>query len=264
MVLPTFVVKKRMRIAAAGAAAVFFLLLVPAPPLWPLFEVRRWAVRALTPLDVAGTRVAGYITGTSAEEVRGEGEDRRRLAAAEAEYLVLELENRSLRRLLGLKERAGVSGIAADVLSYTHAMGAEMLVIDAGGNRDVAAGDIVIDEHRLLVGHVSEVNADTAMVSVASNAGATFSGVLVPLGGKILIKGLGGRALALELIPYDTPLRDGDAVLWASESRRTTAPVFAGRVVKGSTASAGAFKTGRAVLLADPDALQHVFIMAGQ
>lgn len=264
MVLPAFIVKKRVRMAAAGAAAVFFILLILGRSTRPVSEVRRWVVRTLAPVGAAGTRVGGFMTGSNADEVLKEEEVRQRLAVAEAERSVLGQENESLRHLLGLKERAVASGIAADVLSYAHAMGTETLVIDAGSNRDIVVGDIVIDEHRLLVGQVSEINAETAVVSIASNSGSAFSGVLVPVGGKILIKGLGGRALALELIPYDTPLRDGDAVLWASESKRNAAAIFAGRVVKGSTASAGAFKTGRAVLLADPDALDRVFVINGR
>ena len=244
-------------------ATAFFLLLVLARSTRPVSSLRMAVVRLLAPVASAGRSAAGYLTGVPRDQVRRLEEDSKMLAASLAEQEILKKENQSLKRLLGVQEDIPVESKGARVLAYTHVLGVETLLIDAGADRGVAAGDIVIDEHRLLVGQVTETTVGSAKVSVASNPDATFSAELVPLGGKILIKGLGGRGLALELIPYDTPLRDGDFVLWADESRSQGigTRVFAGRVVKGISSAVGAFKTGRAVLLADPSNLGIVLVL---
>ena len=253
--------KKRARVIAAGAAILFFSLLAIFGNSRPVSSVRERAVRMLSPIETGAKYAAGFFMGTSPEEIRGREDDQRCLAAGEAARLGLQKENESLRRLLGVKEKLAVPTASARVLAYTTVMGVETLFIDAGRDHGITPGDIVIDEDMLLVGHVSETTAEGAKVSVASNPGMAFSASLVPLGGKVLLKGLGGRALALELIPYDTPLRDGDFVRWTDKEQRRSPDIFAGRVVKGMSSAVGAFKIGRAVLLADPDALDFVLIL---
>ena len=256
--------KKRARAVATGGAILFFSLLAVSGNSRPVSYLRERAVQVLSPIAIAAQYAAGFFKGAPLEEIRGREDDQRRLAAGEAVRLGLQKENESLRRLLGVKENLAAPTASARVLAHTAVMGVETLLIDAGRDRGITAGDIVIDENGLLVGQVSETTAEGAKISVASNPGMAFSASLVPLGGKILIKGLGGRALALELIPYDTPLRDGDFVRWEDKEWRRTANIFVGRVVKGTSAAVGAFKTGRAVLLADPNALDFVLIITKQ
>lgn len=261
MTLFTVITRKGARIIIAGAAILFFTILAVSTHSRPVSLLRERTVRLLSPITRGAGYVGEFFTGASRLETREWEEDRRRLASAEAERVSLQKENTSLRRLLGLKEYVAIPTVSASVLVYTSVMGRETLVIDAGQKQGITQGDIVIDENRLLVGHVSAVSAEEAKVSVASNPGMTFSASLVPLGGKILIKGIGGRALALELIPHDTPLRDGDFVQWTPEGRRGSPNIFAGRVIKDASAASGAFKTGSAVLLADPGVLKQVLIM---
>lgn len=253
--------KKKTRIAAAGAAVIFFIVIVAAGRTRPVSSVRAYGIQLLSPIANFGASVGEYVAGAPGREKRMWNEDQRRLAAAEAQVFALQKDNKSLRRLLGLKEGTAAPLVSVRVLAYTSIMGMETLLINAGADQGIQEDDIVIDENRLLVGLVSEVNATDAKVSIASNTGMAFSASLLPLGGRVLAKGLGGRAVALELIPYDTPLRDGDLALWADERRRGDLVIFAGRVVKGMSAAAGAFKTARAVLLSNPDALKNLLVL---
>ena len=266
MALLAYIAKRRMRTIATVMAGVFFLVLVAGRSTRPVSFLRMSVTRMFAPLISAGRYTAGILTGVPTERVRQLAEDSRMLAVSLAEREILKKENESLKRLLGVQDDATMPTIGARVRAYTHVLGVETLLIDAGADRGVAAGDIVIDEHRMLVGQVTETATGSATVSVASNPGATFSAELIPMGGKVLIKGLGGRGLALELIPYDTPLRDGDFVLWADESRSQGigTRVFVGRVVKGVSSATGAFKTGRAVLLADPSDLGTVLVLTNR
>lgn len=258
--------RKNARIITAAAAVIFFVLFAAAGGSRPVSFIRAYAIRMLSPVADAGEYAAGYLTGAPRRDIRGlEVEDgRRRLAAAEAQALALWKENESLQRLLGLKESAAAAMVSARVLAYTNIMGMETLLIDAGADQGIREGDIAIDGNRLLVGRVSEVNDAGAKVSVASNAGTAFSALLLPLGGEVLASGRGGRAFSLELIPHDTPVRDGDMVLWASEQRRGDPAIFAGRVVKGMRAATGAFRTAGAVLLSDPETLEHLLVIIGR
>lgn len=262
MILSASRFKKRARIASVTMAVVFFLLLVVGGRLRPVAVVREVLLRLSSPVAGAGSRWGVLFTGIPAERVKELEEKELLLAAREGEIAVLREENTSLALALGLVRTSETPLIAARVFSYYQSLGRETLIIDAGQERGIGEGDIVIDGHRLLIGQVSAVTPATAVVGVASNKGTVFSGELVPLGGRILLKGLGGRAFGLELIPHDTPLRDGDMVRWVREDRRVIPPVFAGRVVKGVAASGGAFKTGRASLLADPAHADMVFVLA--
>ncbi|MEK7541966.1 MAG: rod shape-determining protein MreC [Patescibacteria group bacterium] len=260
--MTTTIARKRIRAAVAGAAVVFFVAAAIASQSRPVALAREWIARMGRPLLSAGAYVGGYVRSAAGGDARNEREeDERYLSASAAEIRTLRKENESLRRLLGLKEESAVALQAANVMSYAQIMGRETLFIDRGRDEGIAEGDIVIDEDRLLVGEIMEALPGSSRVSVASNAGRAFSGSLVPLGGDILVKGLGGRALALELIPYDTPIRDGDAVRWMPKGQREGVAIFAGRVVAGTSAPTGAFKTGRAVLLARPDQLERVLVL---
>lgn len=253
--------RKKARSMAAVAAVAVFVLVAAMGRSGPISSLRAYSIRILSPVADAGEYVAGYLIGVPQWEVRELEDDRRRLTGAEARALATQKENEALRRLLDLKKDIALPAVSVRVLAYTHILGGESLLIDAGANQGIGAGDIAIDENRLLVGRVSEVTDTAAKVSVASNAGVVFSAGLVPLGGKVLAKGIGGRGFALELIPYDTPLRNGDLAVLAPENRRGESAIFVGRVVKGAGTAAGAFKTARAVLLSDPEALEHLLVL---
>lgn len=253
-------IKKSVRIAVIASAVLFFAALALAGASRPVAMLRGWMVRLSRPVTGVGEYIGGF-SGAPPGEAPEEKEDRIRLSAVLAETEVLKKENESLRRALALKEERAAPMHAAAVLFYSRVLGRETLLLDAGQDQGIVEGDTVIDEHGFLVGEIAEVAPWSSKVSVASNEGTAFSASLLPVDEHILVKGLGGRALALELIPYDTVMREGDVVQWTREGRRGGAPIFAGRVVRGESAARGAFKTGRAVLLAHPEDLKHVLIL---
>lgn len=189
-------------------------------------------------------------------------EESSRLEAASARAAWLEKENESLARALGIRAEFGSGLRSARVLDYQQTMGRESLVIDLGRDEGAARGDIVIDENRLLIGEISEAGIGFSKVAIASNPDTAFPAALEPLGGKVLAKGLGARALALEFIPRDAPVRAGDFVIWSHENKRIQSAVFVARVVApGPAGLSGVFKTGRAILLADPEVVRLVMVL---
>lgn len=260
--------RSRFSIFASIAAILFFALVAVFGASRPASFLRSGAVGIAGPFARAAGR-AGVWLGFGAESfsigrIRALEEEAGRLAAAEARALALEKENESLSQSLGLRTGFGASLKSARVLQYQSSLGRETLVIDLGSDDGAAEGDIVIDEKRLLIGEIREAGIGFSKVAVASNPGITFSGVLVPLGGEVLAKGIGARALVLELIPSDVPVRSGDFVIWTREDQRGNPAVFAGRVAGSVAAGSGTFKTGHAVLLSDPERTDRVMVMSRQ
>ena len=257
--------QRRFTIFVIGAPLLFFGLLIIFGRSRPVAFLRIQAARIAAPYTHAAGRAGGWVglglEGLSAERIRGLEEDAQHLAAVEAQSRALEKENETLARALGLRTGFGASLKSGRVLQYHAVLGREALVIDLGSDAGAAEGDIVIDSEGLLIGVITEAAAGFSKVAVASNPGVTFSGALVPLGGKVLAKGIGARTLALELIPSDVPVRSGDFVIWTRDDQRGNPAVFAGRVAGSAPAGSGTFKTGRAALLSDPERVEHVMVI---
>lgn len=257
--------RSRSSIFAVVAGVIFFGTLVIFSASRPAAFLREGAVRLLAPVSGlasgAGRWLAFGLEGLSPERVRFLREVETRLEAAAAALDDVSEENEALRRALGLKRESGQSIRSARVILYRQELRNEILIIDVGRKDGVHEGDPVIDEERLLIGQISEVSEESSKVAVASNPGAAFSAVLVPLGGKILAKGLGGRAFALELIPMDVPLRSGDFIRWVRDGDHRGQAIFAGSVVGMSPGVSGGFKTGRAVLVSHPELAEQVLVI---
>jgi len=258
--------RNRFSIFTVITAVLFFGVLIALTGSGPVGYLRGLVVRLASPIANIARQTGQWfgfgLVGLSQERVRLLEQESGKLETATARLVELEIENRSLQRALGVRAEFGPRLRNARILSYRQTMGRETLVIDLGRDVGVQRGDIVIDENRLLVGEISEAGIGFSKVAIASNLGMAFSAALEPLGGKVLAKGLGARALALEFVPADAPVRSGDFVIWSQENEGILPAVFAARVVApGMVASGWAFKAGRATLLADPERLTLVMVL---
>jgi cell shape-determining protein MreC len=258
--------RSRLSIFAVVAGFLFFGLLIAFGSTRPAASLRQGAVRFLRPVGWigfgAGRWFAFGLEGLSPERVRSLQEMETRLEFSTAALAETSRENKALQRALGLKEKSGGDMLrSAAVLLYRQELESEILIIDIGRGEGTREGDPVVDGEGLLIGQVMEAGDGFSKIAVASNPGIVFSAELTPLGGRILAKGLGGRALSLELIPRDTPIRSGDFVRWVREDGGRQPVIFAGRAVGKGPAGSGGFKTGRAVLLSHPELARHVMVV---
>lgn len=257
--------RKKSAIIAATGAVLLSIAVVIFAPFRPIAALRRGMARLLMPV----MRVAD---GTS-RAIRSAGrvlpfgactacdDERIGRAVAEAKLAQATDENESLKKMLGLKQQFAPALMPARVILYNQEWDREWLVIDAGEQDGVAVGDPVIDEREFLIGEIAEVSATSAIVTIASNKGTTFSVVLVPSAGEALAHGLGARAFDLTLIPHSTPVHPDDMAVRTSKSNKKIPPIFAGRIVRVDDRAGGAFKSGRAVLLSHPEQIDRVVVI---
>lgn len=176
----------------------------------------------------------------------------------EFEVGVLRKENEVLRKALALKETFQFPLRSAGVLYYSRELGREFITVDVGSDDGLKEGDLVLDEHLIFVGTVKDLAGNLAKVDIASNPANTFEARLTSLGGvPLLTKGLGQRTFALELIPFDIPLRKGDFVALVYGGK----DLLLGEVVSERSIKSAVFKEGRATLLVRPELLRFVFVL---
>lgn len=179
----------------------------------------------------------------------------------EAENMALRIEVTELRRALGFSEAATVPLIGARVVAYGRDALGEMLLLDRAGVT-LVPGAIVVDADGRLVGTVVSSKQREAKVAIASNTGSSFEADVPASGARALLKGLGGRAFAIELIPAGIPVRTGDDVELAMAERRDFS-VRAAQVVSVREDRNSAFQDIRGTLAARPEFLLRVFIVQG-
>lgn len=187
------------------------------------------------------------------------GAENERLRQIEQQYQMLQDEDAGLRKIVGLKEKEHVPLQGAHVLLRGNEFGKEFLMLDAGADKKIREGDLVIDSRGNVVGMVREAGSQSAKVSIASNPGEAFEVAVAPLNVKALAKGIGNRTFSLELIPDQTPVRLGDFALMPGRLGSENAPVAE---VTGVTSSGvGAFQNVHGVLVAHPETLDEVFVV---
>ncbi len=234
---------------------------------WPVSFLREKVVSSLVPLMRVTLTLGNLIDARDKAAIERVGK---------TESLTLEVEklretNQALKKLLSFKEESGFSIKGARVLLYFRELGGEVLVIDQGRDAGVKKGDLVIDENRLLVGVVSEAGGNISKISIASNIGTAYEVLVLPLGVSSLARGIGARAISLDLIPGDVPLRRGDLVVLlgiGNEARgervaenNSRFSLLLGEVISNEFSPGAVFKEAKAMLLSKPEKLEEVFIV---
>ncbi len=229
------------RIMFSARAAIFWTFK-------PLIRVAEW------------TRFVFGSAAFSSIEIADLVRDSQLLQAAELEKL--RSENQALKKVFGFSQDSGLSLKGAEVILYTHESGRELLFINAGKDDGVRDGDLVIDDNLIFIGIVREAGDKSAKVVGASSPGESIEVELIPSKVQALAKGLGARALRLELVPYFATLRRGDFVVLARSKGRY--PFLVGEIVREKSAGSGVFKEVNIIHLARPELLRKVFVISSK
>ncbi len=157
------------------------------------------------------------------------------LKLKETDYDIVVKENQDLKNELGRK--ADVPRTIAYVLSRPPQSPYDTLVIDAGSNDNIAAGDTVYLSNSVIVGSVTGVTSNTSVVQLFSAASNKQDATLSRTGASFALTGSGGANFQLE-VPKDTDILLGDVFTYPGISSSVVANVY-----YIDTDSKGSFKT---------------------
>ncbi|HZO25862.1 MAG TPA: rod shape-determining protein MreC [Chloroflexota bacterium] len=200
--------------------AVGGLMLAPAPAR----ELEAMGSRLLEPLQASVSSVAGQAEDVTSvvrrmTELSRQNDQYReeidRLQAEIARLRELEVENRDLRNLLGLKQRAGtgellpVRVIARDPSPFVQA-----ITLDRGTEDGVQEGMTIIT-WRGVVGRVSRVSPTSSKVLLITDTSSSISGRIQSSEQRVtgIIRGRPEGGLLMQRIPQEETLQTGETVV---------------------------------------------------
>jgi rod shape-determining protein MreC len=196
------------------------LMLVPGPAR----EVEAFGLRLLEPLQASVSGVSGQAEDVASvvrrmTELSRQNDQYReeidRLQAEIARLRELEVENRDLRNLLGLKQRTGtgellpVRVIARDPSPFVQA-----ITLDRGTEDGVQEGMTIIS-WRGVVGRVSRVSPTSSKVLLITDTSSSISGRVQSSESRVtgIIRGRPEGGLLMQRIPQEESLQTGESVV---------------------------------------------------
>jgi len=196
------------------------LLLIPGPAR----EVEAIGLRLLGPLQSSVSSVSGQAEDVTSvvrrmTELSRQNDQYRdeidRLQAEIARLRELEVENRDLRNLLGLKQRTGtgellpVRVIARDPSPFVHA-----ITLDRGTDDGVKEGMTIIS-WRGVVGRVSRVSPTSSKVLLITDTSSSISGRVQNSESRVtgIVRGRPEGGLLMQRIPQEESLQTGESVV---------------------------------------------------
>ena len=189
-----------------------------------------------------------------------DSEEDRKTIADQTQLEKLRLENANLRKALRFSEERSLPLRGGRIIHYRLELGREFLFVDQGLRAGIKEGDMAVDSLGFLVGIIKEAYEDVSQIEVISNPGQALEVEIFPSGVRALAKGRGARALELELLPAEVPLRLGDFVQFLGiKGNRFSFPLA--EIASYDSQENSSFRKAGAVLLAKPEALRQVFIV---
>lgn len=126
------------------------------------------------------------------------------------DYQVLKEENQKLREELGLRPQE--NSLTASVIGKPPQTPIGSIYIDAGSERNIKEGDLVLASDKVLLGKVVKISKNNSTVSLNSSAGAVSYGFVARTEEQIEIKGAGGASMEAE-VPIDFDIESGDKIM---------------------------------------------------
>lgn len=127
----------------------------------------------------------------------------------------LEQENNDLRKLLDFKEKNQYSLAVVNILSRDP-VNRNILIVDAGRNKNIETGQAVVLSDGIIVGKVIDVGIDSSKIRLLTDS---FSKLAVKIGNDRLVSGIlsGSLGLVMDLsfIPQEQDIKGGDLVVTA-------------------------------------------------
>jgi rod shape-determining protein MreC len=193
------------------------------------FHPVQLAVRA--PFDFAA-EVSGFLV--RHRSLQNENDTlrkfRQQASAQFARIDFLQAENNELRRLNALRQSAGFSAVAAEILSIPRDPFSQRVLLDKGGNDGIEAGQPVVDGMGL-VGQVTRVYALSSEATLIADRSQAVPAQIQRTGQRVLAFG-GGSAMEVRYLPTHTDIQQGDILVTSGIDRIYPAGLVVAKVTR--------------------------------
>jgi rod shape-determining protein MreC len=191
------------------------------------------------------------------------------LRAQNQSYLELQRELKQVTDLLGLKTSISYRTVAAQVIGREASPFQRVISIDAGTDKGVSNGDVVIGGGAALAGRVVEVGADYARILLISDTASTVIGLDTTTGATGEVIGRLGGTLTMQNIAVTEQIAVGDQVVTAGidlgNGIRSAFPkgLVIGRIVDVRKEPNAVVQSAFLEAAADLDKLEYVLVITG-
>ncbi|MCD6420371.1 MAG: rod shape-determining protein MreC [Synergistetes bacterium] len=141
------------------------------------------------------------------------------------------IENKRLRRLLGLKRKIHHRVLIASVTAWSPVYYLRSIFIDKGEKDHIRKGMAVIT-YRGLVGRVKEVYHDRSKVILLTDRGFSIGAMIERSRNTSVLSGSGGSFCYLNYLPLSADIRIGDKVITVGFGGTFPKGIAIGRIVK--------------------------------
>ena len=268
----------RRRATAYAALLALSIALVTFSDSAPLREFQKGIGFAFAPIQgfLSGTTrgvVGVFATIAEIDQLRQRNAELSReneqLRAQNQAFLESQRELRLLSDLLGVKTSVTYTTVAAQVIGREASPFQRVISIDAGSDRRVAVGDVVLGGGAALVGRVVEVGPDYARVLLISDSASTVIGLDVLTGATGEVIGRLGGTLTMLNIAVTDEISIGDQIVTAGidlgNGIRSAFPkgLVIGRIVDVRTEANAVVQSAFLEPASDLDKLEYVLVITG-
>lgn len=207
-----FLFRKNFLVAGAFLLLAFFFYGGQA------FLARDWALSYSAFFGGIFSRGSAAIAGLWGTSETGNYE-RIRLFSDAAELASLRAENEALRTALRIGEATQKKVISARITGMGREIGDEYIMIDKGAKDGIGTDFMVLGGEKLLLGRAVEVFARSSRVRILSSPQEVTEVLILPSGIRAVSRGQQNGELSLDLVPRESDVAVGDAVVTAEQSR---------------------------------------------
>ncbi len=188
-------------------------------------------------------------------------QDYQNLLAENAKLMTLKSENEQLRNLLNFRDEKKYNLELANILSRDP-INKNLLIISAGSNRGINFGQAVVVNNGVMIGKISLVNQDSAVVRLITDNG---SKIAVRVGDQQLVSGVlsgsFGLGMSLSYIPQAQEIKKNDFVYTADYNPSVPSGLVVGRIGEIKAEAEELFKVSTVDPIVDLDTLTQVAVI---
>jgi rod shape-determining protein MreC len=251
-------------------AAAALLVFVPGPAR----QVESLGTRILAPVEFGVSGLVGQVEGVATvvrkigELARQNEQYREEIDRLQAELVRLhevDLENRDLRNLLGLKERSAAGELVpARLIARDPSPYVQSITIDRGTEDGVHEGMTLIT-WRGVVGRITRAGPTSSKVLLVTDVNSSISGRIQSSESRVtgIIRGRPEGGLLMQHIPQEETLETGATIITSDLGGLVPEGLVVGEVVQVRRKDVDVFQEALIEPAADMKRLERLYVLAG-